>query len=173
MAEVWVTINGSKVLIKDGFAQGEVAEKIADENRQKAVEYFGTTKDIREAGYILSDGEMLDFSGRHEGNPESGTRTVDHRDIWDATESGADGTEAMVSFINEGNIRLSPESGGLEMSRMPNEKQLMAIREYVYYFDGEVFLDISDAAGKVVIGKEYSPKTSPTKVINDIKAHFK
>ena len=27
---------------------------------------FGVTKDIREAGYVLLDGTMLDFSGRHE-----------------------------------------------------------------------------------------------------------
>ena len=51
-----------------------------------AKEKFGRTYDIREAGYVLPDGTMLDFSGRHElfGADDSairGSRTTDHREI--------------------------------------------------------------------------------------------
>lgn len=31
---------------------------------QKVIEYFGTTSDFRETGYILPDGTMLDFSDK-------------------------------------------------------------------------------------------------------------
>lgn len=49
----------------------------------EAKKHFGTTKDMREAGYIMPGGEMLDFSGRHysEDHPSlAGHRNVDHRD---------------------------------------------------------------------------------------------
>ncbi len=49
------------------------------EDVKKAEEYFGTTYNIHEAGYLLTDGKYLDFSGKHEGAP-GGYRTVDHRD---------------------------------------------------------------------------------------------
>ncbi|MBR3725821.1 MAG: hypothetical protein IKN11_10595 [Bacteroidales bacterium] len=43
--------------------------KIDEESTKKifetAKELFGTTFDIREAGYILLNGSLLDFSGRH------------------------------------------------------------------------------------------------------------
>ena len=55
---------------------------------------------------------MLDFSGRHEG-ANGGYRTVDHREIGDALGEeygGEDYSGAMVRFIGEGNIRVSPES---------------------------------------------------------------
>jgi len=41
---------------------------------------FGTTEDPCEAGYILPDGTMLDFSGKKEGG-SPGMRSFDHRDI--------------------------------------------------------------------------------------------
>ena len=39
------------------------------EDVKTAEEYFGTTYNVREAGYILLDGKMLDFSGRKDGAP--------------------------------------------------------------------------------------------------------
>ena len=54
-----------------------------------AKERFGTTNDIRECGYVLPDGSMLDFSGRHmvTGDTDTshlkGRRSVDHREIGD------------------------------------------------------------------------------------------
>ena len=59
-----------------------------DEDKQKklidkAKEIFGITDECKRAGYILPDGEMLDF-----GNPDSqrnrGYRYREHSDIWEA-----------------------------------------------------------------------------------------
>lgn len=46
----------------------------------KAKEIFGETHDPAEAGYIMDDGAMLDFSGKNEGG-SAGNRQYDHNDI--------------------------------------------------------------------------------------------
>jgi len=46
----------------------------------KAKAEFGVTEDFDEAGYILPDGEMLDFSGKNQG-AIGRDREVDHREI--------------------------------------------------------------------------------------------
>jgi len=49
-----------------------------------AIRIFGVTNDPNEAGYILKDGTMLDFSGRSRGSREeriAGQRTVPHNEI--------------------------------------------------------------------------------------------
>lgn len=43
----------------------EIDEESTKKIFETAKELFGTTFDIREAGYILLDGSLLDFSGRH------------------------------------------------------------------------------------------------------------
>lgn len=48
---------------------------------ETAEKHFGTTNDVRESGYITVNGKMLDFSGRHWGGVNRGSRQVDHEDI--------------------------------------------------------------------------------------------
>lgn len=82
----------------------------------KAIEHFGLTDDPQEAGYILPDGTMLDFSGKNEGNPDNavyraGMRSRDHREIrfalTDDFPGGIQGTEGMNAFMRlTGSIRL-------------------------------------------------------------------
>ena len=40
----------------------------------QAEEHFGTTNNVHEAGYISTNGNYLDFSGRHWGAPEAEAR---------------------------------------------------------------------------------------------------
>ena len=54
---------------------------LADADYKKAEDFFGTTRNYNVAGYLLPDGKMLDFSGRHWGDTSSDMRTVDHRDM--------------------------------------------------------------------------------------------
>jgi len=63
-----------------------------------AKKHFGVTNDPREAGYVTPDGQMLDFSGRHEGNLASGARTVDHRQLPEDLTGGKSGTDGMIQF---------------------------------------------------------------------------
>jgi hypothetical protein len=37
---------------------------------KEAKERFGITYNLKEAGYVLPDGSMLDFSGRHQASPK-------------------------------------------------------------------------------------------------------
>ncbi len=101
---------------------------------EQAKKLFGTTYDIREAGYVLPDGSMLDFSGRHLMNPGSdtsflrGRRTTDHREISSIayekdgnTKTGVD--TDMSDFIRRGAIRIDDNAGNINLSNR-NEKLL-------------------------------------------------
>lgn len=94
-----------------------------------AVETFGITTDPNEGGYILTDGRMLDFSGKKEGGP-SGGRFMDHREIGMATGDG--GTEGMLDFMREGNVRMAhfrdDKALSLDISRPLTDRQSATIR---------------------------------------------
>lgn len=143
------------------------------EDVKTAEEYFGTTYNVREAGYILLDGKMLDFSGRKDGAP-GGYRTVDHRDIWDAFDGnyGESGSDAMVQFMQAGNIRIMPESGGINLSVKPNAAQTTALERYISRFNGEVVLDFDNKNGDTVASAEYKRFTSAKRILSDINAFF-
>lgn len=61
-------------------------KKLVDKSKRN----FGTTFDCREAGFILEDGDMLDFSGKKVGGTAK-TRNLDHREICEAIETGSKG----------------------------------------------------------------------------------
>lgn len=145
-----------------------------EEDVKTAEAYFGTTYKINEAGYLLTDGKLLDFSGRHEGGP-GGYRTVDHRDIVDAFDGDyGDGSYSggMIEFMRAGNIRLSPESGGINLSTMPTKAQMSTLDRYITSFRGEVILDIDDGDGNIVASIEYPKRTYSKKVTDAIKEYF-
>lgn len=144
------------------------------QHAKDAAAYFGTTYKWSETGYITADGRRLDFSGRHEGGP-GGYRTVDHRDIRDALGDdygGEDYSGSMVQFMSEGNIRISPESGGINLSVMPTKAQLDTLSDFISKQRGEVILDIDTVDGNTVSSTEYPRGTHANKVLNDIKAYF-
>ena len=140
-----------------------------------AQEYFGTTQNWDEVGYITLDGKKLDFSGRHEGG-SGGYREVDHRDIRDALGDdygGEDFSGSLVQFMSEGNIRIMPESNGINLSVMPTEEQMKALDDFISRNNGEVTLDIDDLNGKTVFSMEYPRGTFSEKIFKDIESHFK
>lgn len=145
------------------------------DHRKKAITYFGKTYNWNETGYLTPAGTKLDFSGRHEGGP-GGYRTVDHRDIRDAIGEdygGDDYSGSMVQFMSEGNIRISPESGGINLSVEPTKSQMDALADFIGKNRGEVILDLDTPDGQTVSSTEYPKGTHSSKVLNDIKAYFK
>lgn len=147
-------------------------DTVADNKTAEA--YFGRTYKISEAGYLLRNGHMLDFSGRHEGAP-GGYRTVDHRDISDAFDGDYGNGEygdAMVQFMRAGNIRLSPESGGINLSVKPTKSQTETLERYIQNFRGEVMLDIDNEVGKTVASAEYGRGTRASTVLTAINEYF-
>lgn len=118
---------------------------------------FGRTFDLREAGYVLPDGSMLDFSGRHEMKPGSdtsflrGDRTVDHRYVKDLNyEPEDDGGEKtgfktdMADFINRGAIRIDNKFGLINLSMKPTKDQKVILQRLIQKNDGDVYIDFAD-----------------------------
>ena len=156
------------------FSLKAYSEAEKKDHVKSAKEFFGKTYSWNETGYITTDGTKLDFSGRHDGGP-GGYRAVDHRDIRDALGldyGGDDYSGAMVQFMGEGNIRISPESGGINLSVMPTKAQLDTMADFISKNRGEVILDLDDTNGGTVSSTEYPKGTHSSKVINDIKAYF-
>lgn len=156
------------------YSLKEYTDEEKKQHRKDADEYFGHTYKWAETGYILTNGKKLDFSGRHEGGP-GGYRTVDHRDIRDALGDdygGDDYSGSMVQFMSEGNIRISPESGGINLSVMPTKNQLDSLSDFISHNRGEVILDLDTPDGQTVSSTEYPRGTHANKVLSDIKAYF-
>jgi hypothetical protein len=74
-----------------------------------AIQHFGTTENPYECGFILSDGTMLDLSGKNDGG-QGGVRARDHREVSHLVfEAGyprrkqdeGSGTPAMLLFMRE------------------------------------------------------------------------
>jgi len=90
------------------FSEPEAAEiefwtdDSVDSIIERAKIVFGETNNIAEAGYILEDGTMLDFSGKNQGGM-SGTRAFDHRQITTAFSIDSNlptSTDGMVWFMD-------------------------------------------------------------------------
>ena len=153
--------------------------EVVDEADRKAhdkaaLSYFGKTYKWSETGYVLLDGSKLDFPGRHEGGP-GGYRTVDHRDIVDALGEdygGGDYSGGMVQFMQEGNIRISPESGGINLAVMPTKAQMDSLSDFISKERGAVILDIDDANGNTISSTEYPRGTHANRVLQDIRNYF-
>lgn len=156
------------------YSLKEYTDEEKKQHIKDAAAYFGRTYKWAETGYITTDGKRLDFSGRHEGGP-GGYRTVDHRDIRDALGDdygGDDYSGSMVQFMGEGNIRISPESGGINLSVMPTKAQLDTLSDFISKQRGEVILDLDAPDGDTVSSTEYPRGTHANRVLADIKAYF-
>jgi len=107
---------------------------------QKAVKQFGITENPSTAGFILSDGRMLDFGGR------SGQRDRDHREIGSILPKGErSGHEAIVEFGKLGNIRMHIGSVvSFDVYVRPTREQLDKIEDILFqYKKYAVVVDVS------------------------------
>lgn len=162
--------------MRESVMEGQPMFRTADEREKlfkDAKDEFGTTRDFREAGYLLPDGSMLDFSEKKNGG-EPGRRGADHRDIARVINDRSYGTmtEYLDDFINEGAIRLIPESGAFSVAQQPTKEQKNMLRNFIYRYNGEVEVEIYKN-GHSVADPYYRERTSPTRILNDIDAYFK
>ena len=156
------------------FSLSEYSEEEKKAHNAAALEHFGKTYRWAETGYLLLDGARLDLSGKRFGAP-GGYRTVDHRDIADALGADyGDGSYsgALMQFMSEGNIRISPESNGINLSVLPTKAQESSLSAFISSVRGEVLLDIDDYEGDTVLSIEYPKYTHANKVLADIRAWF-
>ena len=145
-----------------------------------AKERFGTTRDIREAGYVLPDGTMLDFSGRHwvSGGDTSylnGDRQVDLRDIADL-EFEKDGNTptgietSMEDFISRGAIRIDAKSGLINLSVKPTKAQTDVLRNLIRRNRNNVWVEFGD--GNRSNGYAEYNYANEERVLGDINDYF-
>ena len=151
--------------------------KIDDGTYSEIKEHFGVTNNYNVAGYMLRDGTMLDFSGKHWGDTTSRTRQVDHRDIQEVLPSSNNGIDAMVRMISNGNIRLYPESGGINLAVPPTEEQANTLEKYINYHlshgDKEITIDYDAIDGDTVDSAHYEQGASARQIIKDIESYFR
>ena len=183
-----LTMHSVKVTpeMKESVMSGQLMFRVAQEEKREdsqelfeaAKERFGTTRDLREAGYVLPDGSMLDFSGRHQASGDTsylnGGRTVDHRDIEDLnferdlnTPSGRNTN--MSDFISRGAIRIHmPGMINLAMKPTPQQESVL-----------ERLINADNHFVRVEFGDGYNSETyadyddaKPARVLNEIKRYF-
>lgn len=177
-------VNGKELEPEEGHLRASVVGDSPEETKalfDAAKKRFGVTKDLNEAGYILPDGTLLDFSGRHMDSafPEShkGLRQVDHRDIADLNYEEDLNTPSgfhtrMSDFINRGAIRMHMGSrdGSINLANIPTPEQESVIRRIIDRYNGDVTVDFGD--GENTSHYAYYQAARPARVMNDISRYF-
>ncbi len=122
-----------------------------------AIKHFGLTNDINEAGYLMENGDMLDFSGKKFGG-DSGERVMDHREVsampgFKPREKGQSGTDYMIQFMDEANaVRIDAAGGLVNSNGIPSKSQISAIvRNIKNFSDGDfIILDMDNKKGDTI-----------------------
>ena len=154
----------SKQLLTREYTPEEVSKYVS-----KAVRRFRTTTRLNCAAYLLTTGSMLDFS---EGQ---GYRVQDHREIADILDlpDYAQYSDGMIIFMNMGNIRL--QTYGIDISAMPNSKQISALRgiiQRVMSEYDEFIVDFSTKNGYSDGSITYPKNIASSRIILDIQTYF-
>lgn len=158
-----------KVATGDRTEVEEQKSKNAEYNKL-AKEYYGTTNKLSETGYILTDGSLLDFSGKKFGGKPN-NRSIDHRKIVDALDKAG-----MEEFINSGNIRYLPEGDKILLSNEPTPQQYKVIERIINNSGGYITIELMNDANKWGMNrKDYYGEYEDTtfnKVKRDINAFY-
>jgi site-specific DNA-cytosine methylase len=156
------------------YSEREI-QPITDAEYDTLKKHFGVTGNFRVAGYLLPDGSLLDFSGKHWGDTTSRMRQVDHRDVGEVLNRGNNGINDMIDMIGSGSIRLMPETGGINLAVYPNEKQRRVLSVYINYMlntEEQIIIDYDAVGGDTVYSKEYGKTATSRQILNDIRNYF-
>jgi len=135
-----------------------------------AIEEFGLTSRLSQAGYILPDGKLLNFGS-------DGYREADHRQI--AAVYKQNGIKIwndeyrynyVVDFMNHGAIRCDVNSGILDMTKEPTNEQFYTIKDFVRKAV-DVDIDFTDDKGNTLHSVSYSD-ARPQAVVADIRRYY-
>lgn len=147
-----------------------------------AKQLFGITNDIRECGYILPDGSMLDFSGRHtlnvgtDSSHLAGRRSIDHREIsnigWTRDGNTKNFDISMEDFIRCGAIRVHVERtySRINLFKKPTNEQISILKRIIQYSMGCVDVEIGDGNESLSYGE--FDEARPSVVIAKINRYF-
>ncbi len=169
--------------MRESVMQGQPKFSLRDAETEKifatAKEKFGTTYDMREAGYILPDGSMLDFSGKHQVRDAdtsflNGGRTVDHREIediaydFDENETGV--KTDLGDFLDRGAIRIDYNAGAINLNIAPTRAQKDRLKRLIERNDGYVYIDFGKGWDTEHYAEYEAARAS--RVLGDIDRYF-
>jgi hypothetical protein len=129
-----------------------------------AIKARGITTDIREAGYILPDGRLLDFSANL-----SGERVIAHGNINLEIEGKTiRGESALEALLNAGAIRMgiTPREPFVQLLKSPTAAQFKVLKELGSISQNAMSVDIGD------IFRTSLTIENPKKIEGLIKRHF-
>lgn len=159
---------------KNPTADPDVRFALPETVEQEVLEKYGRTFSWSTTGYIFKNGTKLDLSGKSVGAP-GGYRALDHRDIFDIYEVDSY-TDAMIEFMARGNIRVAPESPGINLIVEPTEaqyEQITSLVERLGWKEKEFHVDFDNENGSTIGSLDYDGNVSARKVVADIKYFFK
>ena len=161
---------------EEEIRRNELLKKVQDSGknaedyfRDAAVKEFGYTSYFYDAGYILPNGKMLNFSG--EKGKHFGMRGQDHRAIGTIYEGTMGQTAGMNAFINGGNIRIMDEGPGIDLSisRALTDEQEATVRRHILRSGSRGYhVDFTGPDGRTVQTLDYQPGTKAEKILSDI-----
>lgn len=164
-------IDGAKEQSRNEFMRtvDDLTDRQKAEYAQKAVDTFGTTERVDLASYILTNGEMLDFSDGQ------GYRVKDHREISEILDmpDSAEYSDSLVYFMNMGNIRM--QTYGIDISAAPNAEQISRLRDVIPEImkdNDEFSVDFSKKNGYSAGSVTYPKGTATSKILSDINEFF-
>ena len=150
----------------------ENARRYQEEQRiiDLAIERYGTTYNLLNAGYILPDGRLLDFQRNGDAEDHRGIEGVyksNGIEIWDDQYR----YNYVVDFMNHGAIRCDANAGVLDMTREPSKEQYDVIKMLVRKA-GDVDIDFTNNKGDTDNSVSYS-NASPQRVVADIQRYYR
>ena len=139
---------------------------------ERAEETFGYTNSFQKAGFLTYEGKLIDFSDG------SNRRIEDHRAIMQVfDEDFESNTDYLIKFMNEGNIRISPEVPGIEISNFsePSNAQLDMIEQYAEKnkYSGYFVVDFCNKYGDNIGSLEYEDYIDPAQIVEDVEEYFR
>jgi hypothetical protein len=157
----WTKIKQEKTETKK---ESDIKSKQAPDAKQlnnSAINHFGLTNDIYEAGYILDNGKMLDFSGKRQGG-DPGERVMDHREVegipgFKKKKKGQESSENMMQFVDDAKaVRIDAAKGLVNSVGVPSDNQISAILHNIKKFsDGDsIVLEIDNEKGDTIDSAE-------------------
>ncbi len=163
----------SKNSLENSSAKHSLDVRLSDRTA-KAADEFGYTPYFSDAGYLLANGRMLNFSG--EKNKHFGMKGLDHRAIGRVYD-GESSNKAMLQFMDEGNVRIMATSPGIDLgvSVEPTTSQYNTIARFIYESKkkGRFYVDFTDVNGKPIGSLEYDGTIDTEEILYDIKEYYR
>lgn len=142
---------------------------------EEAEDYFGVTKNPKEAGYLLPNGKMLNFSGVKFHAGTKGSRSLDHTEIKlmfsDETDQPIN-IKSVAQFVEMGAIRMQydQEALNIDLGKLPTQQQIDQLYSLIDKTE-HVFVDITRIENNQIKTESLDFKYADSyKVIDEIEA---